>query len=826
MPTQQHILKRKQISSEFNNIFVYPLTVAVAAMGYGKTTSAKEFLHEVKAKYIWLSVETDEVSPQYIWDSFARQLAKIKPEIGKQLRSLGFPLDTPQRDRILKIIEDYTYLTNTILVIDDYHFAHSPELDRLIERIVRANIDGLHILILSRSMPEMSIDELRIKGYCYLVKNDVFEVTRDEIKEYFKLNNHDIADETAKQVYEISEGWVSAIYLIMQRYAEIGRLEPGRSMERLIETGVMSRYTDKEVLTLKSLCVLDSFTSQQAAYVTDNKETERILQTLSYGNSFIRYDEQDGVYRIHNIFNSYLKKRLEEQPAILDINHLYKQSGQWCIHHGDIISGLKYLLKAKEYDLILIEFEKSQMVEVLDNHPKFILELFEYIPVEVKYRHPIGYIAYIGFYVTNVDKEKGTELLTEMEQHYQKDDRISPEVKRRISGEIELIRAYSHFNDAALMLEKMAKAHEMLEGHSSIANKDKIITFGSPHSLYLYYREKGKFLWAMERLEEMFPYYMEMAGGCGKGFDALLRGEYYLEIGDIEGAELYARKAIYKAKTMGQVSVIVCAKLILARVSVARGGFDEALELMDDFSIEVESCNSSILSSAFDLSMGYIGGITGRDNSFPKWVRSGAIEQSEVLYQGVGFNYIVYGKYLLLEKDYIKLEVFCEEMQQVFSHFNNQLGYLHAYILDAIAKFKLYGREKAEAAILAALEIGKADNVILPIAEYGIEILELLQDLYQETEKDEYLDRVITFTHQYSAHQKRLDSTKAQALLLTNREREVLQLVVEGKTNRKIASELFIAEVTVRKNITSIYRKLDVTGRASAVKRAVELKII
>jgi DNA-binding CsgD family transcriptional regulator len=54
----------------------------------------------------------------------------------------------------------------------------------------------------------------------------------------------------------------------------------------------------------------------------------------------------------------------------------------------------------------------------------------------------------------------------------------------------------------------------------------------------------------------------------------------------------------------------------------------------------------------------------------------------------------------------------------------------------------------------------------------------------------------------------------------------VLELVVEGKTNREIAAALIIAEVTVSKNITSIYRKLGVTGRPSAVKKVVGLKIL
>ncbi|MBK5245963.1 MAG: AAA family ATPase [Peptostreptococcaceae bacterium] len=819
-------MKRKLISTELNHILEYPLTVAVAAMGYGKTTSARDFLQEENVKYVCVSIESDESSPQYIWDSLLSQLVRTKPEIGKQLRALGFPVNMPQRDKVLRIIEDHTYMTNTVLVIDDYHFAHAPELDKLIEQIVRLNIDGFHILILSRTTPEISIDELILKGYCYLIKYDLFVVSIAEIKKYFKLNGYDISIDTAKQVYDISEGWISAVYLIMQRYAEIGRVETGSSIEKLIETSVMSRYTAREVLILKSLCILDLFTPQQAAYVTDDMNCQSIMKKLSYGNSFIYYDEQNDIYRIHNILNNYLKRLLAQQPGNIKLNDLYKRSGLWCIQNGDNILGLKFLLKAEEFDIILMEFEKSCINILMDNNPAYILEIFEQIPVEVKYRHPIGYLAYIGFYVTNVNQDVGACLLSEIEQYYENDNSISSEMKRCISGEIVLIRAYIGFNDAALMHERLMKAHEILGGHSSIANKDKIITFGSPHALYLYYREKGKLLWTRKCVEEMFTYYTEMSSGCGKGFDDLLRAEYCLETGDLDGADIYGKKAIYKARTLGQISVIISSTFTLARVFATHGKFNEALKIMDDLSEEVETENSPILSSAFDLCVSYIGGVTRKTTCFAIWIKSGDIGQSEVLYQGMGFNYIVYGKYLLLKNDFIRLEVLCEEMQRAFFHFNNLLGSLHAYILDAISKYNLYCMENAKDSILSAIEIGKKDDIVLPFAEYGIYILQILKEIQRDTGKDEYIDRLVVCASQYSANLKNVESKNLAFPILTNREKEILESVVEGKTNREIATEIFTAEVTVRKNITSIYRKLGVNGRASAVKRAIELKII
>ncbi|MGG1074801.1 spore germination transcription factor GerE [Bacillus subtilis] len=53
--------------------------------------------------------------------------------------------------------------------------------------------------------------------------------------------------------------------------------------------------------------------------------------------------------------------------------------------------------------------------------------------------------------------------------------------------------------------------------------------------------------------------------------------------------------------------------------------------------------------------------------------------------------------------------------------------------------------------------------------------------------------------------------------LLTKREREVFELLVQDKTTKEIASELFISEKTVRNHISNAMQKLGVKGRSQAV---------
>ncbi len=60
----------------------------------------------------------------------------------------------------------------------------------------------------------------------------------------------------------------------------------------------------------------------------------------------------------------------------------------------------------------------------------------------------------------------------------------------------------------------------------------------------------------------------------------------------------------------------------------------------------------------------------------------------------------------------------------------------------------------------------------------------------------------------------------AEFPMLTDREREVLDLVAAGRTNAQIASALFLAPKTVRNNVSSILSKLQATDRAEVIIRA------
>jgi DNA-binding NarL/FixJ family response regulator len=61
---------------------------------------------------------------------------------------------------------------------------------------------------------------------------------------------------------------------------------------------------------------------------------------------------------------------------------------------------------------------------------------------------------------------------------------------------------------------------------------------------------------------------------------------------------------------------------------------------------------------------------------------------------------------------------------------------------------------------------------------------------------------------------------------LSSREREVLDLIATGATNREIAERLYLSPHTVKEHTSAVYRKLGVRNRAEAVKRAQRVGLI
>ena len=104
--------------------------------------------------------------------------------------------------------------------------------------------------------------------------------------------------------------------------------------------------------------------------------------------------------------------------------------------------------------------------------------------------------------------------------------------------------------------------------------------------------------------------------------------------------------------------------------------------------------------------------------------------------------------------------------------------------------------------------------------------------------KDVQSDKLAETIREAKQGRSTIDSAAAQALVastdegtpvsedLTQREREILVLLTEGKTNKEIAKQLSLSEGTVRFHVSNILSKLGVNNRTEAVSFALQQGLV
>lgn len=119
------------------------------------------------------------------------------------------------------------------------------------------------------------------------------------------------------------------------------------------------------------------------------------------------------------------------------------------------------------------------------------------------------------------------------------------------------------------------------------------------------------------------------------------------------------------------------------------------------------------------------------------------------------------------------------------------------------------------------LEAGASGYIIKRAA--ATELVSAIRSIYNG---EAVLSPAITrlLLEDYLSHDARSEAGDPNAL--SPREREVLQLIAEGKTSREIAEILHLAVKTVQSHRTNLMQKLDLHDRGDLIKYAIQKKII
>ena len=175
------------------------------------------------------------------------------------------------------------------------------------------------------------------------------------------------------------------------------------------------------------------------------------------------------------------------------------------------------------------------------------------------------------------------------------------------------------------------------------------------------------------------------------------------------------------------------------------------------------------------------------------------------------------------------------EQLERLSAATEQTGHLslcmEVQVVLALAYLRQGTREKAQQQLLALLRTTQSENYLRLYLDEGEELADLLHGLLPQIREKTLLAYTRRILNAFDRESGASDS-KAQpaaALLvepLSAQEQKVLRLLAAGNSNAEIARELVVSVNTIRTQVQSIYRKLNVNNRVEASAVARQLGVV
>jgi LuxR family maltose regulon positive regulatory protein len=810
------LLTRERINRTLSVIYDYPLTIVEAPMGFGKTTAVRSFFASEGKTPLWISFLGSERSASFFWEKFVTEIGRLDANTAARLKMLGYPVDAPQMTTVLSILDQIDYPEHTALVIDDYHLLPDPNIQELILQMISARSDNLHMVIITRNTTNINFPELLAKRMCYVVSQQRLKFTDDEIRDYCYMMTDSISDGDLEKIGHYTDGWISLIYLVLlglERGIPVGMND---NIDELVENVLFNAYDERIQNFLFQLSIMDDFTARQALYVTREEDTFDILRKLRKENAFIAYDEVSKKYQIHNVLLDFL--RIRRHFASQALQELYRRLGEWYLENRETVAAYGHLYRAGDVERILAHLDDPDHINVLLNKVEGFHEMFSHTPEELLVQYPLAYLQFILFFILTGNQDDVADCagrLDRLKEAYEAMEGLDDDYRSRIIAETLIIKKFTTFNFLEVSGSYNDEILRLLHGRQSyIILRESKFTFGSPHLLYLYFREPGTLKHTARLVADIMTAYATYTDGCGTGSEYLASAEYALETGDWDAAEQNSFKAIHKARTKTQNGAVICAHFNLIRLYILQGKITAGIEMLKQLERDVSEINYPLYNTTIDMCKGYIYACLGQAEKIPYWLQAGDMTAADLFYQGIAFNYIVYGKVVMAARKYVELEMLSESFREHFSIFNNRLGFIHNLIFEAVARQHLYGIEEGAAVLANALSMGQADQIIMPFAENAPYIIDMLRAMANQ---NEYTKKVLACTERYL---ESLTNARLVRVKLSPREQDVLRLTAEGLKREEIAERLFLSEGTVKTHLHNVYQKLETNGKISAIKLA------
>lgn len=715
------IYLKPALEERLAQILAVPLTVAAAPFGYGKTTAVKKVLLSLSVDMLWDTCYTGAEAA--FWRCFVKSLQTAGVDTAS-LTWQELPRNAATRQRVIEVLQASKLKKTVVFVWNNYHLLGSEDCDKLLLALAKADLPNWHFVLLTQRPPDFTLDELVLKGECLYLQPKDFAFEVSDIIVYYRKNGIVLERRAAENLLAATEGWVSALYLYLRQYHNGQSPQTGEELLRLVQAVAYNSCSEAEKTLLTELSILnEDFSGRQAAYITENDAAPALLENLALRHGFISYELLRGQYHIHNAFKVYLQRLGAELPDT-ERRRLCRRSGQWYELQNDFLTAFCYYHTAGDYDKMLTVFEKDRGCSFENNYKNKIMAYFGEAPETIRQKHIKAGLIYALWLFLSGENERLQQEIRKLRKYIgQLEDR---QEREQCLGELEFLLGETQYNDVEAMAAYFKKSLQLLRQPVRFFSPQTIWGGGANSILFMFYRQAGTLQKTLDVFPQAMAYYYRLVQNHGAGSEYVLASEAYFQRGYWEKAFILATEALNVSRRNEQVSVELCAEFIALRISIALGNKKRVREISRRLDTLQTAVQEHLYRKTIEASRAWIDLQLGdKGKLLVSWLQKGDFQKSGLLYSAWGCLYIVYGRYLLLQKDYLPLLGQLREFEAAARSFNNFLLSIYAAVYSAAAQDGLQHENEALSELNRVLVLAAADGIVMPFVE-NFDVLEPL----------------------------------------------------------------------------------------------------
>jgi LuxR family maltose regulon positive regulatory protein len=304
------------------------------------------------------------------------------------------------------LLNDLDGLTSElILVLDDYHLIHAPEVHEGMAFLLEHQPARLHLIVATRVDPPLPLARMRARGQLLEVRAADLRFTAEESAAYLNeamalgLTDNDVAALDGR-----TEGWIAALQLAalsIQGRADVGAFiaefagDDRYIVDYLVEE-VLARQSIDVRQFLLNTSVLDRLTGPLCDALTGRDNGKATLVALERANLFlVPLDDKRQWYRYHHLFADVLRAHLVEECGD-EIADLHRRASTWFDANGDTPQAVSHALAAGDVGAAADLMERALPEVQRERREAELARWVEALPDEVVRLRPVLAIGLVG----------------------------------------------------------------------------------------------------------------------------------------------------------------------------------------------------------------------------------------------------------------------------------------------------------------------------------------------------------------------------------------------------------------------------------------------